>query len=80
MTPVLFDADTAITVAVNTNTMVMAMFGDEPLIVIPAGTDVPPFVAEFCDIDTVHRLDGSTVKLATIPDDVALQMFGRCER
>lgn len=65
-TPVLFAIDAAIDVAVQAKTMVIAMLADEAITIIPDSVDVPPSIAEFCDIQTVTRLDGSMVRLATI--------------
>lgn len=80
-TPVLFDLDAAIDVAVRAKTMVMAVLADEPVSIIPEGVDIPAAMAEFCDIQIVTRLDGSTIRLATIGDDVVASMVqGRVKR
>lgn len=72
--PVLFDADAAIDLAVSMGTLVLAVVGDDPVMIAPAGVDLPPLAAEWCNVETVTRLDGATVRLATIPDEAVAAM------
>ncbi len=73
--PVTLDLTGAIDLALRGDVMVMGV--DEGVIVVPDSLDVPPMIAEFCDIERITRPDGRVVRICSIPDDQVEAMLAQ---
>lgn len=67
MIPTAFELGQAINLAVDGDTIVISVA--EGVVVVPDSRDVPPLVAEFCDIVKVDRGDGRVARICSIPDN-----------
>ena len=73
--PVTLDLTGAIELALRGDVMVLGVA--EGVIVVPDSVDVPPTVAEWCDIERITRPDGRVVRICSIPDEQVEAMLAQ---
>lgn len=70
--PVAVDLTGAIDLALRGDVMVMG--AAEAVVIVPDTVDVPPMIAEFCDITRIAR-NGRSVAVCSISDEMAAHML-----